>query len=154
MHVSIFTGWAVEVSYLLSQSQCCHKGGRVHCKSDGARHQGYRCDLGMETLARWGVRIDCAQRTVHLSAPDGQEVTVSASEPSRFLCQMEARSTDGIRVVSEFSDVFPDDLPGMPPDRELSFLLISCLAQLLLLNGPIIWHPLSMRKLRRPSTSY
>jgi hypothetical protein len=27
--------------------------------------------LGMETLARWGVRIDCAQRTVHLSAPDG-----------------------------------------------------------------------------------
>jgi predicted aspartyl protease len=42
--------------------------------------------LGMETLARWGVRIDCAQRTVHLSAPDGQEVTVSASEPSGFLC--------------------------------------------------------------------
>jgi hypothetical protein len=55
--------------------------------------------LGMETLARWGVRIDCAQRTVHLSAPDGQEVTVSASEPSGILCQMEARPTDGIRIV-------------------------------------------------------
>jgi hypothetical protein len=27
--------------------------------------------LGMETLARWGVRIDCARRTIHLSAPDG-----------------------------------------------------------------------------------
>jgi hypothetical protein len=27
--------------------------------------------LGMETLVRWGVKIDCAQRTVHLSAPDG-----------------------------------------------------------------------------------
>jgi predicted aspartyl protease len=27
--------------------------------------------LGMETLARWGVIIDCAQRTVHLLAPDG-----------------------------------------------------------------------------------
>jgi predicted aspartyl protease len=26
---------------------------------------------GMETLARWGVRIDCAQRTVHLLALDG-----------------------------------------------------------------------------------
>ena len=45
--------------------------------------------LGMETLTRWGVRIDCAQRTVHLSASDGQEVTVSASEPSGFLHQME-----------------------------------------------------------------
>jgi hypothetical protein len=77
--------------------------------------------LGMETLVRWGVRIDCAQRTVDLSAPDGQEITVSASEPSRILCQMEARPTDGIRVVSDFPDVFPDDLPGMLPDRNIEF---------------------------------
>jgi hypothetical protein len=77
--------------------------------------------LGMETLARWGVRIDCAQRTIHLSAPDGQEVIVSASEPSGFLCQMEARPTDRIRVVSEFPDIFPDKLPGMPPDRDIEF---------------------------------
>jgi hypothetical protein len=77
--------------------------------------------LGMETLARWGVRIDCAQRTAHLSAPDGQEVTVSASEPSGFLCQMEARPTVGIHVVSEFLDVFSDDWPGMPPDRDIEF---------------------------------
>ena len=67
--------------------------------------------LVMETLTRWGVRIDCAQRSVHLSASDGQEVTVRATEPSGFLHQMEARPTDGIRVVSEFPDVFPEDLP-------------------------------------------
>jgi hypothetical protein len=60
--------------------------------------------LGMDTLARWGVRIDCAQRIVHSSAPDGQEVTVSASEPSGFLCQMEARATDGIRMVSDVAE--------------------------------------------------
>ena len=72
---------------------------------------------------RWGVRIDCAQWTVHLSASDGQEVTVSASEPSGFLHQMEARPTDGIRVVSEFPDVFPDDLPGMPPERAIEFCI-------------------------------
>jgi hypothetical protein len=77
--------------------------------------------LEMETLARWGVMIDCAQRAIHLSAPDEQEVAVSASEPSGFLCQMEARPTDGIRLVSEFSDIFPDDLPGMPPDRDIEF---------------------------------
>ena len=47
---------------------------------------------------------------VHLTASDGQEVTVSASEPSRFLHQMEVRPTDGIHVVSEFLDVFPEDL--------------------------------------------
>ena len=48
-------------------------------------------------------------------------MTISASQPSGYLHQMEARPTDGIRVVSEFSDVFPDDLPGMPPERDIEF---------------------------------
>jgi hypothetical protein len=95
--------------------------------------------LGMETLVRWGVRIDCAQRTVHLSAPDGQEVTASASEPSGILCQMEARPTDGIRMVSEFSDVFPDDLPGMPPDHNIEFSI-----ELLPGTAPIAKRPYRM----------
>ena len=78
--------------------------------------------LGMDTLAKWGVRIDCAQRPVHLSASDGQEVTVSATEPSSFLHQMEAIPTDGIRVMSEFPDVFSEDLPeeGRGVDEDLS----------------------------------
>jgi hypothetical protein len=48
--------------------------------------KGIHVILEMETLVRWGVKIDCAQRTVHLLAPDGQEVTVSALEPSGLLC--------------------------------------------------------------------
>jgi hypothetical protein len=28
-----------------------------------------------------------------------------------------------IPVVCEFSDVFPDDLPGLPPDREVEFVI-------------------------------
>ena len=66
--------------------------------------------LGMDTLAKWGVRIDCAQWTIQLSASDRQEVSVSATEPSAFLHQMEARPTDGIRVVAGFPDVLPEDL--------------------------------------------
>ena len=78
--------------------------------------------LGMETLTRWGVRIDCAQWIVHLSASDGQEVTVSATEPSGFLHQIEARPTDGIRVVSKFPDVIPKDSPeeGREVDEDIS----------------------------------
>ena len=69
-----------------------------------------------------GVRIDCAERTVHLSASNGQEVIVSATEPSGFLHQMEARPTDGIRVVSEFPDVFSEDLleEGRGVDEDVS----------------------------------
>ena len=28
---------------------------------------------------------------------------------------------EDIPVVREFPDVFPDDLPGLPPDREIDF---------------------------------
>ena len=27
------------------------------------------------------------------------------------------------RVVDEFLDVFPDDLPGMPPDHDIEFII-------------------------------
>ena len=49
-------------------------------------------------------------------------MTVSAIEPSGFLHQMEAKPTDGIRVVSEFPDVFPEDLPeeGRGVDEDIS----------------------------------
>ena len=30
---------------------------------------------------------------------------------------------DEIRVVQEYPDVFPEDLPGMPPDREIEFII-------------------------------
>jgi hypothetical protein len=32
-----------------------------------------------------------------------------------------AKSIEEIPVVREFSDVFPDDLPGMPPERDIEF---------------------------------
>ncbi|WVZ51749.1 hypothetical protein U9M48_002862 [Paspalum notatum var. saurae] len=69
--------------------------------------------LGMETLNKWGVKIDCARRTVQLTVSDGQGVEISATSPSGYLHQMEVKPTDGIRVVREFPDVFPDELPVM-----------------------------------------
>jgi hypothetical protein len=78
---------------------------------------------------------------------------VGASESSGFLHQMEARPTDGIRVVSEFPDVFPDDLPGMPPDRDIEFSIDLLPSTAPIAKRPIVWHLLSMRKLRRLLTS-
>ena len=33
----------------------------------------------------------------------------------------ETPTLQSVNVVNEFSDVFPDDLPGIPPDREIEF---------------------------------
>ncbi|WVZ51842.1 LOW QUALITY PROTEIN: hypothetical protein U9M48_002947, partial [Paspalum notatum var. saurae] len=45
----------------------------------------------------------------------GQGVGISATSPSGHLHQIEVKPTNGIRVVREFLDVFPDELPGMTP---------------------------------------
>jgi hypothetical protein len=39
------------------------------------------------------------------------------------LNQLDAASTMDVRTVSEFLDVFPEELPCMPPDREIEFVI-------------------------------
>ncbi|WVZ89088.1 LOW QUALITY PROTEIN: hypothetical protein U9M48_035542 [Paspalum notatum var. saurae] len=96
---------------------------RVGIKIRGLLTMSIDIILGINTLEKWGVKIDCAQRTVHLAASDGQEVGISASSPSGYLHQTEARPTDDIRIVCDYPDVFPDELAGMPPDRDIEFLI-------------------------------
>ena len=80
----------------------------------------------MNWLAKYHGRIDCAKRTVTLTTDQGTEVEyVSTTQQARPGChQSMARPTlDEIRVVHRFSDVFPDELPGMPPDRDIEFVI-------------------------------
>jgi hypothetical protein len=35
---------------------------------------------------------------------------------------MEAKSIEDVPVVWEYPDVFPEELPGMPPDRDIEFV--------------------------------
>jgi hypothetical protein len=34
-----------------------------------------------------------------------------------------AQNLENIPVACEFSDVFPEDLPGMPPNRDVEFII-------------------------------
>jgi hypothetical protein len=44
-----------------------------------------------------------------------------------------------VAVVREYPDIFPDELPGMPPDRDIEFLI-----ELLSGTGPIAKRPYPM----------
>jgi hypothetical protein len=50
-------------------------------------------------------------------------VTDKAASNIIALNHLDAASTLDIRTVSEFPDVFPEDLPGMPPDLEIEFVI-------------------------------
>jgi hypothetical protein len=52
---------------------------------------------------------------------------------------MEAKTLEEVPVVNEYHDAFPEELPGMPPDRDVEFII-----DLLPGTGPIAKRPYRM----------
>nr|AAN16328.1 putative polyprotein [Oryza sativa Japonica Group]AAP52669.1 retrotransposon protein, putative, Ty3-gypsy subclass [Oryza sativa Japonica Group] len=77
--------------------------------------------LGMDWLARHKGVIDCANRKVTLTSNDGRVVTVHALSSESLRSRLNQITLEEIPIVREYSDVFPDDLPGMPPKRDIEF---------------------------------
>jgi hypothetical protein len=86
---------------------------------------------GMDWLSKHNGLIDCAKNAVRLTPNSGKEleyvaenlVTDKAASNRIVLNHLDAASTLNIRIVSEYPDVFPEELPGMPPDREIEFVI-------------------------------
>jgi hypothetical protein len=85
----------------------------------------------MNWLDKYQEVIICDKRTIKLVSPLGEEVVTELvpPEPKKGSCyQMAVDSSEAdpieiIKVVSEFPDVFPKDLPGMPPERKVEFVI-------------------------------
>jgi hypothetical protein len=87
--------------------------------------------LGMDWLSKHKGIINCAKKAVRLTTSSGKEmeyvaenlVTDKAASNRVVLNQLDAASTMDVRTISEFLDVFPEELPGMPPDHEIEFVI-------------------------------
>nr|ABA96740.1 retrotransposon protein, putative, Ty3-gypsy subclass [Oryza sativa Japonica Group] len=77
--------------------------------------------LGMDWLARHKGVIDCANRKVTLTSHDGRVVIVHALSSESLRSRLNQITLEEIPIVREYPDVFPDDLPGMPPKRDIEF---------------------------------
>jgi len=80
--------------------------------------------LGMDWLSKYNGVIDCAKKMVSVRGPGGKIVeyqAVPSNAPEARLNQINAVAE--IKMVNEFPDVFPEELPGMPPDREIEFVI-------------------------------
>jgi hypothetical protein len=86
--------------------------------------KGINVILGMDWLSKYKVLIECAKKSLKLTTPEGKEMKFVA-EPvvtAKGLAnrakgnQLDASQGSEVPVVNEFPDVFPEELPGMPPD--------------------------------------
>jgi hypothetical protein len=70
--------------------------------------------------------LDIAARTVHLESPTHGSIVLKLPSPTSIasaLYHTTAQNLEDIPVAYEFSDVFSEDLPDMPPDQDVEFII-------------------------------
>jgi hypothetical protein len=88
--------------------------------------QGIDVILGMSWMKLHKVVLDTAGRLIHLDSPIYGEVILHLPVISRIKASLHhvvELKLEDILVVREFLDVFPDDMPGMPPERAIEFMI-------------------------------
>jgi hypothetical protein len=87
--------------------------------------ESWRIDviLGMDWLQKHDGVIQCRKKSVLLTSSQGGRIEYVSTPSSNkgVVNSVEGKALENIRVVNEFPDVFPEDLPGMPPDRDIEF---------------------------------
>jgi hypothetical protein len=83
--------------------------------------------IGMSWLRKAKAIIACGRGTVELTSPKGErfqvQIAVTTSSRRAMFFIAEEFVGDNICVVRDFPDVFPEELPGMPPDRKVEFVI-------------------------------
>ena len=87
--------------------------------------EGLDIILGMDWLRKHHGTISCNDRAVTLINHKGLKVECHPQAPKvePMVCSMQATSVEEVPVVCEYLDVFPEELLGMPPDRDLEFII-------------------------------
>jgi hypothetical protein len=86
--------------------------------------QGIDIVIGMSWMKWHKAVLDISARLVHLNSPEYGKVTLHLPAISRIKASLHhvvERRLEDILVVHKFPDVFPDDLPRMPPERAIEF---------------------------------
>jgi hypothetical protein len=85
----------------------------------------------MDWLSKHKVLINCAKKSIKLTTPEGKEmefvvemvVTVKGVANHAKVNQLDASQGSEVPMFNEFPDVFPEELPSMPPDRDIEFVI-------------------------------
>nr|XP_017245279.1 PREDICTED: uncharacterized protein LOC108216926 [Daucus carota subsp. sativus] len=102
--------------------------------------------LGMDWLTKYDAQINCRKKRVSLKGNDGKRIIMRGQKQvKKFLTVMQAKrllrqgcqaylahvvnvekpspKIEEIPVVKEYKEVFPEELPGLPPDRQIEFTI-------------------------------
>ncbi|GKF01376.1 putative reverse transcriptase domain-containing protein, partial [Tanacetum coccineum] len=90
-------------------------------------HGSFDVIIGMDWLSNHKAKIIFHEKVVRIPLPDGKVLRVVGERPeekARLLMSAKAcdKKREDIVVVRDFPEVFPDDLSGLPPIREIELI--------------------------------
>jgi hypothetical protein len=82
--------------------------------------------LVMDWMTRHRVSLDISSRAVEIDSPYQGTTILYLSQRkciNSCACAVEGIKLEDIPIVCEYPDVFSNDFPGMPPDRDIEFII-------------------------------
>ncbi|XP_074344058.1 uncharacterized protein LOC141683232 [Apium graveolens] len=128
--------------------------------------------LGIDWLSQHKANIDCKKKKIMMVTEDNIKVTYQGQrQEKKFLSILKAKkllrqgceaylahvidtekevpNLDKIPIVREFPNIFPDELPGLPPDREIEFSINLVLGAEPVSKAPYRMAPVEMKELAK-----
>ncbi|XP_074283063.1 uncharacterized protein LOC141607615 [Silene latifolia] len=131
--------------------------------------------IGMDWLGKYDARIDCRQKRVSIKGPKGVRVshmgfvvrpkckfiavmTLKSCVRNKFSLilyqvrdiRVEEPSTSDIPMVGDISDVFPDEILGLPPKGDIDFNVVVKPGMGTITKAPYRMGPKELEDLKKP----
>ncbi|GKC14060.1 putative reverse transcriptase domain-containing protein [Tanacetum coccineum] len=97
--------------------------------------------IGMDWLSKYHARIICDEKVIHIPIDD-ETLIIRVMEK-----KSDEKRLEDIPVVREFPEVFPEDLPGLPPVRQVEFQIDLIPRATLVAQAPYRLAPSEMQEL-------
>ncbi|XP_076956140.1 uncharacterized protein LOC143631186 [Bidens hawaiensis] len=134
---------------------------------------GFDIVLGMNWLSDNHARIICNKKTIELQAPDKQTIQIAGDKDAGHVSKIsmmkankclnqgclafiayvteesKPKEIKDVPIVSEFPDVFPDELSRIPPNREVEFIMDLMPGTAPIAKSPYRLAPTEMKELKK-----
>ncbi|GJU87781.1 putative reverse transcriptase domain-containing protein [Tanacetum coccineum] len=150
--IEIASGQLVEINKVIKGCKLEIEGHVIDIDLIPFGHGSFDVIIGMDWLSNYKVEIICHEKVVRIPLLYGKVLRVLRERPeekARFLMSAKAsdKKREEIVVVRNFPEVFPDDLSGLPPLREIEFRMELIPGDIPIAKSPYRLEPFELEEL-------
>ncbi|GJS40836.1 putative reverse transcriptase domain-containing protein [Tanacetum coccineum] len=124
--IEVVDGKKVEVNRIIRDCKLELGGSMFSINLIRLGHGSFDVIVGMDWLSQHKAVIVCHEKVVEIPVEDGRILRVHGERAVGITKALKSAKEDepklnDISVVREFEDVFPEDLSGLPPQRQVEF---------------------------------